>query len=50
MSDFFRKQGLIQFRSVLIYGNEQESRKTIFHNLAKEITFLRRFDRRNTFF
>ena len=35
------------FRSVLIYGKEQESRKTIFHNRAKQFIFLRGFDCRN---
>ena len=38
------------FRSVLVYGKEQESRKKIFHNRAKKFIFLRVFDRRNTFF
>ena len=38
------------FRSVLIYGKEQESRKKIFHNRAKKFIFLRGFDHRNKFF
>ena len=37
------------FRSFLIYGKEQESRKKVFRNRAKKSTFMRRYDRRNTF-
>ena len=46
MSDFFSKTGSDTFRSVLIHGKEQESRKK-FHNRAKKFHLL---DRRNTFF
>ena len=45
---FFSKTGSDTFRSVLVYGKEQQSRKNIFHNSAKKFNFLRRFDRRNT--
>ena len=38
------------FRHVLIYGKEQEPRKKIFHNGAKNSPFLRGFDRMNMFF
>ena len=39
------------FRSVLVYGKEQESReKLYFITVQKKFFFLRRFDRRNTFF
>ena len=47
-SGFFSRTGSDTFRSVLIYGKEQESRKKIFHNSAKQFIFLRGFDRRNT--
>ena len=48
---FFSKTWSDNFRSVSIYGKEQESRKKKkFHNRAKIFTFLRTFDRRNTFF
>ena len=51
MSDFFSETQFDTFRSVLIYGKEQESRKKeLFHNRAKNFTYLRRFDRRNTIF
>ena len=47
---FFSKTGSDTFKSVLIYGKEQESRKKNIHHRAKNFTFLRRFDSRNTFF
>ena len=34
---YFRKKGSDTFRSVLIYGKEQKSRKILFHNCAKKI-------------
>ena len=49
MMDFFSKIGSDTFRIDLIYRKEQESRKRICHNLAKEFIFLRRFDWRNSF-
>ena len=36
------------FRSFFVYGKKQESRKKIYHNRAKNFTFLSRFDRKNT--
>ena len=47
---FFSKTWSDNFRSVLIYGKEQESRKKCFITVQKLFTFLRTFDRRNTFF
>ena len=47
---FFWKMWSDTFKSVLVYGKEQESRRKIFHNRAKKFIFLRSFDRRNTFF
>ena len=38
------------FRRVLIHGKEQEPRKKILHYRAKNFTFLRAFDRKNTLF
>ena len=35
MSDVLRKQGSDIFRSILIHGKEDESRKKIFHNVQK---------------
>ena len=35
MSDFFLKTWSDTFRSVLLYGKEQESREKVFHNRAK---------------
>ena len=50
MSNFFSETGSDTFRSVLIYGKDQESRKKIFHSRAKNFTSLRRSDRKNMFF
>ena len=36
------------YRSFFVYGKKQESRKRIYHNHAKNVTFLRRFDYKNT--
>ena len=50
---FCLKIGSNTFRSVLIYGNEQERQKN-FHNddvdHANNFTFQRGFDHKNTFF
>ena len=48
MLNFFSKTWSDTFRSVLVYGKEQKSRKTC-HNRAKKFIFLRRFDRRDPF-
>ena len=45
---YFSKTGSDTFRSALIYGKQQDSRKK-FHNSAKNFPCLRRFDGRNTF-
>ena len=50
MWDFFSKTGSDTFRSVLIYGKEQEFRKKYVITVQKESIFLRGFDRRNMFF
>ena len=44
MSDFFSKTLSDNFKRVLIYGKDQESRNKIFRNRAKNIHFLRTFD------
>ena len=49
MSDFFSKTGSDTFRSVLIYGKDQESRKKCVITVQKNFVFLRGLDRRNTF-
>ena len=49
MSDFF-EAGSDTFRSILIYGKEQESRKRKYIITVQKIIFLRGFDRRNAFF
>ena len=48
MPDFF-KTWSDTFRSVLIYGREQEPKK-IFITVQEKLTFLLRCDHRNTFF
>ena len=47
---FCLKTGSDTFRSVLIYGKEQQPRKNIFVIVEKNFTFLRGFNRKNTFF
>ena len=47
MSDFFWSD---TFRSVLVYGKEQKSRKKYFITVRKKFIFLRGFDRGNIFF
>ena len=51
MSHFCSKTWSDTFRSVLIYEKEeQDSRKKYFITVQIKFTFLRRFDRRKTFF
>ena len=50
MLDFFSKTWSDTFRSVLINGKEQGSRKKYFIPVQKKIILLRRFDRRKTVF
>ena len=46
---FRSKTGSDTSRSVLIYVKKREPRKKMFRNRAKNFTFLRRFDSKNTF-